>query len=148
MQAKYVTWCDQFEFQVGRVEWSSDIHIEHFYTTGLGKYADKYVYKQASHLSNILGYGTAKVEEISVEWRNKLQRKVYIYMERREEQNKRDIVGVDLVKLRSWQDSSFVLSSLSSQLRKGKFLFYCQWIASYDYMFLCIHTVLPRGNYK
>jgi hypothetical protein len=31
----------------------------------------------------------------------KLVSKVYIYMERREERNMREIVGVDLVKLRS-----------------------------------------------
>ena len=38
---------------------------------------------------------------------------IQMYIERREEQNKREIVGVDVVKMRSWQDNWFVLSTLS-----------------------------------
>ena len=36
-----------------------------------------------------------------------------MYIERREEQNKREIAGVDFVKMRSWQGNWFVLSTLS-----------------------------------
>ena len=35
---------DQFEFRVGIVEWCSNIHVEHFYTTESGEYAGKYIY--------------------------------------------------------------------------------------------------------
>ena len=63
--------CYQFECQVGRVEWCSNIHLECFYTTELGEYAGKYIYKQASHVCNMSYCEILKVEEYSVEWMSK-----------------------------------------------------------------------------
>jgi hypothetical protein len=63
-------------------------------------------------------------------------------MERRKEQNIQEIVGVYLVKQRSWQNNSFVLSKLSSQLRSGTNLFLLSTrIASCNYEYLGIYTI-------
>ena len=43
--------CNLFDCQLGRVKLFSNIHMKHFYTTELGKYAGKKIFTSEPHMS-------------------------------------------------------------------------------------------------